>query len=183
MMSKEIWNHPMMKEIWEWIEAVIVAVILVLILRLFVIQNTKVLGHSMDPTLNHNDAVIVNKLVYRIREPKRGEIIVFPYKEDPTKDYIKRVIGLPGDSVDIIENEVYINGEKLVEPYILEQMERRGDIAFPFIVPEDTYFVMGDNRNNSSDSRYSDVGAIPRSKMIGQAALRIWPLEKFGLLN
>lgn len=170
-------------EFLEIIKEVIIVVAIVLFIRTFIFENTKVIGPSMEPTLHENNALIVNKFEYRFTKPERGEIIVFPYKGDPSKHYIKRIIGLPGEVIDIKNQTVFIDGKPLEEDYILERMEQRGDVGFPFAIPEDTYFVMGDNRNNSSDSRYQDVGTIEKSKIIGHAVFRIWPLNELGIVK
>ncbi len=182
-MLTKLTSNPILKEILEWTEAVLIALVLVILIRGFIFENTKVLGHSMEPTLHHNNAIIVNKFIYKFTKPKQGDIIVFPYKQDPTKDYIKRVLGLPGDTVNIKNHIVYINDLPLDESYKLETMAELGDITFPFVVPQGTYFVMGDNRNNSSDSRYRDVGTIKKSDIIGKAVLRVWPLNQLGLIK
>jgi len=173
----------LMSEIIELIKEIIIVIAIVLFIRTFIFENTKVIGPSMEPTLHDGNALIVNKFEYRFTNPERGEIIVFPYKGDPSKHYIKRIIGLPGETIDIKDNTVYIDDKPLKEDYILETMEPRGDIAFPFVIPENTYFVMGDNRNNSSDSRYQDVGTIEKSKIIGHAVIRIWPLNEIGFVK
>ncbi|WP_058485549.1 signal peptidase I [Defluviitalea phaphyphila] len=165
------------------IKEIIIVIIIVFFVRTFIFENTKVIGPSMEPTLLENDILIINKFEYYFTEPERGEIIVFPYKGDPSKHYIKRIIGLPGETIDIKNGVVFIDGNPLEEDYILEPMQQRGDISFPFVVPDNTYFVMGDNRNNSSDSRYQDVGTIEKSKIIGHATMRIWPLNKFGIVK
>lgn len=171
------------KELLEFIRDLIIIFVLAMFLRTFVFENTRVLGPSMEPTLHDGDLIIVNKLEYYFTDPERGEIIVFPYKGDPSKQYIKRIIALPGEVIDIREGKVYINGELYEEEYILEEMQLRGDIDFPYDIPADTYFVMGDNRNNSSDSRYQDVGTIEKDKIIGHAVFRLWPINKFGQIK
>jgi signal peptidase I len=171
------------KELLEFIRDLIIIFVFAMFLRTFVFENTRVLGPSMEPTLHDGDLIIVNKLEYYFTDPERGEIIVFPYKGDPSKQYIKRIIALPGEVIDIREGKVYINGELYEEEYILEEMQLRGDIDFPYAIPADTYFVMGDNRNNSSDSRYQDVGTIEKDKIIGHAVFRLWPINKFGQIK
>jgi len=171
------------KELLEFIRDLIIIFVLAMFFRTFVFENTRVLGPSMEPTLHDGDLIIVNKLEYYFTDPERGEIIVFPYKGDPSKQYIKRIIALPGEVIDIREGKVYINGELYEEEYILEEMQLRGDIDFPYAIPADTYFVMGDNRNNSSDSRYQDVGTIEKDKIIGHAVIRLWPINKFGQIK
>lgn len=138
-------------------------------------------GRSMEPTIHNNDVIIVNRLSYKLKSVKTGDIIIFPHNELDTTSYIKRVIALPGDKIDIKNNHVYINNISLEEPYICEDMLCRGDIKFPIVVPENHYFVLGDNRNHSSDSRYSDVGMIYIDNIIGKAQIKIWPIKDIEL--
>lgn len=152
----------------------------------FVGQRTEVDGQSMEPTLSNGDNLIVDKISYRFRDPQRYDIIVFPFKYQEKTYYIKRIIGLPGETVQIDdEGRIYINGEVLEENYGREiiKPETVGIAAAPIVLGEDEYFVLGDNRNNSTDSRASIVGNIKREDIIGRAWVRIWPLSKIGLLK
>lgn len=149
----------------------------------FVGVRTEVIGTSMTPTLADGDQLIVEKVSYYFSEPKRYDIIVFPYPEEPKKHYIKRIIGLPGETVQIIDGYVYINGELLDEHYGNEVMNNAGIAGDPIVLGEDEYFVLGDNRNNSEDSRYAAVGNIKRSDIDGRAWVRIWPFDSFGILK
>lgn len=133
---------------------------------------------SMQPTLFAGDYVIVNKIAYKVGAPKRGDVIVFRFPPDPDREpYIKRIIGLPGDHVHIENGRVTINGELLNEPYLRVTTDRGGD----WTVPEDSLFVMGDNRNNSSDSRA--WGMVPEENIIGRAVLIYWPPDQWGVLS
>ena len=150
----------------------------------FVGQRTSVSGSSMEPTLSNNDQLILDKISYRFSEPKRFDIIVFPFQYKENTYYVKRVIGLPGETVQIdLEGNIYINGEILEEDYGKEKINFPGLAVEPITLGDDEYFVMGDNRNNSSDSRDPSVGNIRRSNIIGKAWVRIWPLNKFGVLK
>ncbi len=152
----------------------------------FVIQRTEVDGSSMEDTLAHKDNLFVDKLSYRFRDPERFDIIVFPFQYEEDVYYIKRVIGLPGETIQIDESgSIYIDGEILEESYGREiiKPEYIGRAAEPITLGADEYFVMGDNRNNSTDSRTEAVGNIHRDDIIGRAWIRIWPLEKFGVLK
>ena len=152
----------------------------------FVGQRTEVEGESMEPTLSNGDNLIVDKLSYRFREPERFDIIVFPFQYKENTYYIKRIIGLPGETVQIDEKgNIYINGEILQESYGREiiRPENVGIAREPIVLGADEYFVMGDNRNNSSDSRTEIVGNIHRKDIIGRAWVRIWPFENFGILK
>lgn len=148
----------------------------------YVGQRTEVIGNSMVPTLEDGNQLVTDKITYRFREPERFDIIVFPH-EPMHEFYIKRIIGMPGETVEIGEDGViYINGEVLEENYGYGQtapQERTGEI----VLGEDEYFVLGDNREVSLDSRYLEVGNIPRSIIIGRAWVRIYPFDQFGLLT
>ena len=152
----------------------------------FVGQRTEVEGASMENTLHNGDNLIVDKLSYRFHDPERFDIIVFQFQFQDNTYYIKRIIGLPGETVQIMDDgSIYINGEKLEENYGMEVIkpETIGRAAEPIELGDDEYFVMGDNRNNSSDSRTDMVGNIKRENIIGKAWLRIWPVSDFGVLQ
>ena len=152
----------------------------------FVGQRTEVEGASMENTLHNGDNLIVDKLSYRFHDPERFDIIVFPFQFQDNTYYIKRIIGLPGETVQIMDDgSIYINGEKLEENYGMEVIkpETIGRAAEPIELGDDECFVMGDNRNNSSDSRTDMVGNIKRENIIGKAWLRIWPVSDFGVLQ
>lgn len=149
----------------------------------YVGQRTHVSGDSMKNTLNDGDHLIVDKITYRMREPVRYDIIVFPFRYKENTFYIKRIIGLPGETVQIAGGEIYIDGEILKESYGREVIKDPGIAESPIELGEDEYFVLGDNRNESSDSRDPSVGKIRREEIVGRAWLRIWPLNKFGILK
>ena len=149
----------------------------------FVGQRTHVSGESMENTLDDGDQLIVDKLTYRFHDPERFDIIVFPFRYKDNTYYIKRIIGLPGETVQIVDGEIYINGEVLEESYGREVMQDAGLAAEPLTLGDDEYFVLGDNRNYSSDSRDPSVALIHRKEIIGRAWLRIWPLDSFGILQ
>lgn len=150
----------------------------------FVGQRTEVNGSSMENTLDNGDNLIVDKISYRLGSPKRFDIVVFPYPQNPSTYFIKRVIGLPGETVQIDSSgKIYINGQVLEENFGREVISNPGLAQEPIKLGEDQYFVLGDNRNNSMDSRDSRVGLISGKSMVGKAFLRIWPLNKFGLVR
>ncbi len=150
----------------------------------YVGQRTQVIGSSMEATLSNDDNLIVDKISYRFRDPIRYDIIVFPYQYADETYYIKRVIGLPGETVRIDEaGTIYINDQVLDETYGKEIIKEPGRAFEPILLGEDEYFVLGDNRNNSSDSRDPSVGNIKQSNIIGKAFIRIWPFSKFGILK
>jgi len=161
---------------------VVVLVITYLVVT-FVGQRTEVNGMSMFPTLADGDNLIVEKLSYRVNEPERFDIIVFPYPGDEAIHYIKRVIGLPGETIQIIDGDIYIDHVILEEDYGYETIANPGIASEPIVLGEDEYFVLGDNRNNSQDSRYAVVGNIKQEDIVGRAWLRIWPLKTFGILE
>ena len=134
-------------------------------------------GHSMEPTLHNGEFIIVNKMAYKFGEPQIGDVIVFHYPKDPEQEYIKRVIGLPGDEVVIQNGEVFVNGSQLNEPYIAASPNYSGK----WIVPEDTLFVLGDNRNNSSDSH--NWGTVPLDYVVGKALIIYWPPQEWGIIK
>lgn len=149
----------------------------------YVGQRTVVMGHSMEPTLQDSDNLITDKITYRFRDPKRFDIIVFPFKDNRATLLIKRIVGMPGETVQVIDGNVYVNGYVLEDNYGNAVMTDPGLAADPVVLKEDEYFVLGDNRNNSTDSRFESVGNIHRSKIIGRAWLRVWPLNKLSLLK
>ena len=172
------------KEIISTILYILAVLLGTYLLITFVGQRTSVSGSSMEPNLSNNDQLILDKISYRFSEPKRFDIIVFPFQYKENTYYVKRVIGLPGETVQIdLEGNIYINGEILEEDYGKEKINFPGLAVEPITLGDDEYFVMGDNRNNSSDSRDPSVGNIRRSNIIGKAWVRIWPLNKFGVLK
>lgn len=176
-------SRGILRELAGWIVYLLLIAGLTLLIITYVGQRTKVSGHSMETTLSHGDNLIVDKISYRFREPERYEIIVFPYKHKEHTYYIKRIIGMPGETVQIKDGYVYINGEMLAENYGNELMESSGIAEEPIQLKEDEYFVLGDNRNHSSDSRDPSVGVLHREDLIGRAWIRIWPFDKFGVIR
>lgn len=172
------------RELLSWILYILVVLGATYLIVTYVGQRTEVSGESMLPALHHEDNLIVDKISYRFRDPKRYEIIVFPYKYQEDTYYIKRIIGLPGETVQVIGGEVYINGELLGEDYGLEPIDedKKGLASEPIKLGEDEYFVLGDNRNHSSDSREPNVGVLHRDELIGRAWIRIWPFDSIGVI-
>ena len=173
-----------MKEILSTSIYLLVVLCAAYLIITYVGQRTQVSGSSMETTLSDGDNLLVDKITYRFSEPKRWEIIVFPFQYDTDTYYIKRIIGMPGETVQIdYDGNIYINGSLLEESYGREVIQNPGRAAEPITLGEDEYFVMGDNRNNSSDSRDPSVGNIHRKDIIGRAWVRIWPFSKFGVLK
>ncbi len=165
-------------EVWEWTKSILLAVLLALVIRAFIVEVFMVQGHSMLPTLHDGERLIVSKVHLYYRTPRHGEIVVF--KATDNRDFIKRVIAVAGDEVRVDNNGVYVNGNLLDEPYIMEAA--RGNYG-PVTVPVDTVFAMGDNRNNSMDSRHPSVGFIPLDLLKGRAILVFWPPESIRLVE
>ena len=164
----------------EAVKTLVGAAVLALLIMTFVARAFTVDGPSMLPTLHDGERLMVEKLTYRFREPERGEIVVFRYPADPREHFIKRIVGIPGDVVEIRAGRVYINGSPLEEPYVATPTW--GHFG-PVRVPPGRYFVLGDNRSNSEDSRYPQVGFVPRSYLEGRALWRFWPPSRVGLLR
>ncbi|HEV8571793.1 MAG TPA: signal peptidase I [Actinomycetota bacterium] len=183
---------------------ILVAFVLALLIKTFLVQAFYIPSQSMEPTLLVGDRVLVNKFIYAFREPARGEVIVFEnprldepdrnpvsafwhwiieglgVSTDPEKDFIKRVIGLPGETIEVNRGKVFVDGERIQEPYLNEDRDL-SDFG-PFKVPQGNLFVMGDNRANSQDSR-STLGPVPRDKVVGEAFILIWPPSHFEWLS
>ena len=168
---------------WEVIKVVVLALVIVIPIRYFVFQPFIVNGISMEPNFHNGDYLIIDELTYRFREPQRGEVIVFYSPQNPTERYIKRIIGLPGEKVEIENNIIEIteaSGQEVVldEFLYLQGLSWSGDIELALM--EDEYFVLGDNRPHSFDSR--KWGALERKYIIGRALLRAWPLTDLGFI-
>ena len=162
----------------------LVIVLLTWVIVTFVGQRTKVDGHSMEPTLSDGDNLIVDKLSYRFRDPERYDIIVFPYQHAENTYYIKRIIGMPGETVQIRDGYVYIDGKRLTSDiYGKEKIKDPQTAAEPVMLGDDEYFVMGDNRNHSMDSRDPGVGVLTRKDLIGRAWVRIYPFDNIGVIR
>jgi signal peptidase I len=164
----------------EFGESILIALVIAGFIIIFIAQIFVVEGGSMEPTLHDGQRLLVDKLTYRFREPRRGEIVVFRYPADPKRNFIKRVMGLPGDEIEIKNWTVYVNDVPISEEYI--NGPTYNDFG-PVVVPEDSYFVLGDNRNRSQDSRYSDVGFVPKSNILGKALFVIWPINEMDILK
>lgn len=182
-LQKQEEETSFLKELLGWVLYIAIIVGMTYLIVTYVGQRTKVSGDSMETALQDGDNLIVDKISYRFRDPERFEIIVFPYKYAENTYYIKRIIGMPGEAIQIKDGYVFINGEQLDENYGLERMDAAGIAEDIILLGEDEYFVLGDNRNNSSDSRSSSVGILTREDLIGRAWVRIWPLRKIGVIS
>lgn len=176
-------EKSILRELGGWLLYILFILAFSYLIITYVGQRTRVDGQSMETTLSNNDNLLVDKISYRFREPKRFEIVVFPYQYKENTFYIKRIIGLPGETVQVIDGYVYIDGELLDEHYGREVMQEPGIAETPITLGDDEYFVLGDNRNHSSDSRDASVGLIHRKDLLGRAWIRIWPLNRFGAIK
>jgi len=169
------------ESVWKLVRFAVVAILIVIPIRIFIAQPFVVSGSSMFPTFHNGEYLIVDELSYRLREPQRDEVTIFRYPKDPKKFYIKRIIGLPNETIDISGSSVTVTNTEHPDGFILEQpfVENNSNNITHFELKADEYFVMGDNRAQSSDSRY--WGAVPRKNLIGKAFLRLFPLNKLGI--
>ena len=169
--------HPVL----EWILIIVIALAAALFINYVIIINSVVPSGSMESTIMTNSRMMGLRVTYWFSDPQQGDIIVFKYPDDPSENFVKRVIGTPGDTVEIIHGVTYVNGEVLDEPYLNETPKDR-DFG-PYVVPEDSYFVMGDNRNNSHDSRFWTNTYVPRDYVLGKALFCYWPINRIGVLK
>ena len=170
----------------EWVEPIIIAIVLALLIRTFIVQAFKIPTGSMRPTLIEGDRILVNKFIYKYKNPERGDVIVFRSPEDKKKDFIKRLIALPGESVEISNGTVLINNRAIDKKSIIKERYyyNRGEFGKEgkqVKVPEDAYYVLGDNSISSRDSRY--WGCLPKKYVIGKAFLIYWPLTRIRLIK
>ncbi len=187
---KEAKQHDRVRSLIEWVAVIIGALVVALVVKTFLFQAFYIPSASMEPTLEKGDRVLVNKLSYDLHDVHRGDIVVFELPDDKVgadgiKDLIKRVIGLPGDTIETRDGDVYINDRLLQEPYLPDGLKTGdGGPNNPGIdrqvVPPGTVFVMGDNRSNSHDSRYADRGPIPVDSIVGRAFILVWPPTDIG---
>jgi len=170
----------------EWVEPIVIAVILALIIRTFVVQAFKIPTGSMRPTLMEGDRILVSKFIYKFKEPVRGDVIVFISPEDKKKDFIKRLVGLPNENIEISQGSVLINKKPLEKESILNKQYyyNRGDFGMEgqsVSIPGDAYYVLGDNSISSRDSRY--WGFMPKKYLLGKALLIYWPPNRIRIIK
>lgn len=175
-------RSPLVSALLVWMRDLLLSVIIAVVVIIFVYQPVKVEGTSMLPVLADQERIFVNKFIYRFGfgQIERGDLVVFWYPADPSKSYIKRVVGLPGEVVSIERGVVHINGRPLEEDYVPRRFRDQGSLP-PTVVEPDTYFVLGDHRSSSNDSR--NWGLVPRKDIYGKAVFIYWPLDKLGLLR
>lgn len=172
--GEEVQESSIKDFIIELLQVVIVALAIIIPVRYFFVKPFYVKGASMEPSFYDNEYLVIDEISYRFKEPLRGEIVVFKYPRDPKQFFIKRIIGLPGETVQVTGNEVFINGEKIDEPYLTPGTETKGEIVMT--LQSDEFFVLGDNRGFSLDSR--SFGPLNRDYIVGRTWIRGWPFDK-----
>jgi signal peptidase I len=173
-------SHQLRHEIRVWTRDLLIAIGLALVIIVFLYQPVKVEGTSMAPLLTDQERIFINKFVYRFESIQRGDVVVFWYPLDRSKSFIKRVVGLPGETIEIRRGAVYVNGQVVPEPYVPPRYADVSDYG-PAKVAEGSYFVMGDHRISSNDSRV--FGAVPSQFIYGRAVFAYWPVDHFGSLS
>lgn len=172
------------KEVISWVITIVLAVVAALFIKNYVIINANIPSGSMENTIMTNDRLFGYRLAYRNKAPERGDIVIFKFPDDEEENYVKRVIGLPGETVNIIDGKVYINdsAEPLDEPYLKDAWTVATG-PYTFEIPEDSYLVLGDNRNNSYDARYWENTYVTEEHLLGEAVFRYYPLKEAGVLR
>ena len=169
--------------IWGWLFFIFMMILVSFIVVHFVNHNTLVVGNAMYPTLSDGDRIILDTVSYKILDPGRYDVVVFPSKYEENVYYIRRVIALPGETVQIVDGRVWINGVPLEEKFSFDAITNAGLAGTMITLSEDEYFTLGDNRNESLDSRRESVGAIHKDDLMGKVVLRLYPFSKFGLID
>ena len=168
----------------DTLETVVVALAIFVVCYLFFFQVHEIKGASMDPNFHDSERILTDKISYRFKKPARGDVVIFRAPKDRELDYVKRIIGLPGETVKIFGGSVYLNNQKLMEIYIPENITAQGSFlreGQDFLIPEDEYIVMGDNRLHSSDSR--EWGTVNKDDLIGKVFVRFWPASDFSVIS
>ncbi|MEG0805443.1 MAG: signal peptidase I [Lachnospiraceae bacterium] len=177
-------NIPLIKEIITWMLEIGIVIAIAFVFVFYIGQRTMVVGNSMAPTLQGGDQILINRFLYKVTDPKKNDVIVFvPNGNKKSHCYVKRVIALPGDHVQIKDGAVYVNQKLFKEEVETAAVETPGLAEEEIELGEDEYFVLGDNRNNSEDSRYANIGNVKKEYIIGKAWFRVTPLNKFGFFD
>ena len=177
-------NFPLLKEIFSWIIEIAIVLMMAFVLVYFIGMRTSVVGQSMSETLENGDQILVNRFMYKVIGPKANDVIVFlPNGNEKSHYYVKRVIGVPVDTVQIKNGRIYVNGTEFTEKVDVAAIEDAGLAADAVTLGDDEYFVLGDNRNNSEDSRYANIGNIKREYIIGKAWFVISTGDRFGFIK
>lgn len=173
-------KSPARSQLRLWVRDVLISVAASFLIITFLYQPVRVEGTSMQPELRDQDRLFINKFAYHFENISRGDVVVFHYPLDPSKSYIKRIIALPGDTLSVDEGRVYVNGQRIQEPYVPRSFRDRRSIP-EIVIPRGDYFVMGDHRSISSDSR--DFGPVARNLIYGKAAFVYWPADNMGVIR
>ena len=177
--KKEPWTvGRVIREIYPYL----IVVALAILLNTFIIINARIPSASMETTIMTGEHVFGNRLAYISSDPKRYEIVIFKFPDDESRLFVKRIIGLPGDTIELKDGQVYINGVNDMENESFVSTDLHDDFG-PYVVPEGYYFMMGDNRAHSNDSRFWKNTCVAKEKIVGRAGLRYWPLNKIGFIN
>ena len=177
-------NYELLQEIFIWIVRIALVCVIAFGLVWYFGQKVSVIGDSMNPQLENGDITIINRLVYNMRKPKKGEVIAFkPNGNENSHYYIKRVIGLPGETIEYVDGEILIDGEAIEEDYNTTKIEELGLLEEPITLGKEEYFVLGDDRQNSEDSRMANVGNVKQSEIAGKVWLVVSPMKHFGFVK
>ena len=174
-------ENSLLNNIWDWVKTILIALIITFFIKFFIIDATKVSGKSMLNTLHDGDMLLVNKIGKHFKDYQRGEIVILKAPDFPDRLYVKRIIGEPGDLVEIMDGDVYINGEKLEEKYVAVDETVAHTEQTGWVLGDNEYLVFGDNRDNSNDGR--DFGPIYKEEIVGHAFVRIYPFADAGLID
>lgn len=171
--------------IFDLVQSFVIALVIFIVVYNFIAQPHRVRGDSMLPNFHDDEYLLTEKLSYQFGEPKRGDVVVLHYPENPAVDFIKRIIALPGETILVRNGSIFINGQELTEPYLPNSLPTTGSSKIQegkeFVIPENEYVVMGDNRTKSSDSR--TWGTVPENMIIGKAFFVYWPINNFGIVG
>lgn len=177
-------NYELLQEIFIWIARIALVCVIAFGLVWYFGQKVSVIGDSMNPQLENGDITLINRLVYDVRKPKRGEVIAFkPNGNENSHYYIKRVIGLPGETIEYVDGEILIDSEAIEEDYNTTKIEELGLLEEPITLGKEEYFVLGDDRQNSEDSRMANVGNVKQSEIAGKVWLVVSPMKHFGFVK
>jgi len=176
-------QSPILRTLLDWLFSILFALLVFFVVRGFIFRTAQVDGTSMVPTLEHGDMLILNKFAYVIGKPQVGDIVAFPYAQNKSEYYIKRVIAEAGDEVDLRAGSFWVNNVQLKDNFSHEAIITTGDVEFPIEIEDGHFFVLGDNRNGSRDSRFTSVGTIHEKEIIGRAGVRFWPLKRIGTVR